>query len=150
MGKKGRLPLRLPKYIGKLFPKLIDYVITSPRDASYNCIAFAAGDTARKWDAGMVPTPGYYWPPEVLEDDNDDIEALKRVFGQLGYVECDNGELEPGYLKVALFAVKTEDWLHAAIQDAGGEWNSKLGSSYDVRHKSPQCIEGPWWNLSGS
>jgi hypothetical protein len=39
---------------------LTDYVITSPKDAAYNCIAFAAGDTTHKWDPGRLPEPGYY------------------------------------------------------------------------------------------
>jgi hypothetical protein len=121
---------------------LNEYVVTSPKDASYNCIAFAAGDTARKWDPGMLPEPGYYWPLAALRENNDDIDALKRVFTIIGYEECDNGELEPGYQKVALYALHKDDWLHAAIQAPNGEWSSKLGSGYDIRHKTPHCIEG--------
>ncbi len=44
-------------------------VVTSPKDPSYNCIAFAAGDADRKWDPDMLPDPGYYWPPNALRDD---------------------------------------------------------------------------------
>jgi len=123
---------------------LIDYVVTSPKDASYNCIAFAAGDTTRKWDPGMLPEPGYYWPPGALQDDDkDDIDALKRAFAEIGYEECENGDFEPGCKKVAFYALKKDDWLHAAVQEQNGEWSSKLGVGYDVRHKSPQCVEGP-------
>ena len=122
---------------------MIDYVVTSPNDATYNCIAFAAGDAARKWDAGMLPAPGYYWPPRALEDDNDSIDALKRAFAQLGYEGCATGDLEAGCQKVALYALTKDDWLHAAIQEPNGEWSSKLGTGYDIRHKTPQCVEGP-------
>jgi hypothetical protein len=113
---------------------LIDYIVTSPKDASYNCIAFAAGDTSRKWDPGMLPNPGYYWPPGALLDDNDDIDALKRALAQIGFKECDNGDLEPGYQKVALYAISENDLLHAAVQEPSGAWSSKLGDSYDIRH----------------
>ena len=133
----------MPKSTERLFPNLIDYAVTSPKDASYNCIAFAAGDTTRKWDAGMLPEPGYYWPPAALQYENDDIDALKRAFGVLGYEESDHGDLEVGYQKVALYAIDKDDWLHAAIQEPNGEWSSKLGAGYDIRHKSPQCVEGP-------
>jgi hypothetical protein len=92
----------------------------------------------------MLPDPGYFWPPDALQDeDNDDIDALKRAFAQIGYEDCDNGDLEAGYQKVALYAHKKDDWLHAAVQEANGEWSSKLGVGYDIRHKSPQCVEGP-------
>ena len=143
MGKKSRLPKRLPKSAERAFPNLIDYVVTSPKDASYNCIAFVAGDTTRKWDPGMLPEPGYYWPPDALvDDDNDDIDALKRAFAVIGFEDCENGSLEAGYRKVALYALKEDDWLHAALQEQNGEWSSKLGVGYDIRHKSPHCLEG--------
>lgn len=92
----------------------------------------------------MLPEPGYYWPPGALrDDDNDDIDALKRAFAQIGYQECPSGDLEPGYLKVALYAIREDDWLHAAVQEPNGEWSSKLGAGYDIRHRTPQCLEGP-------
>src|ERR1051325_6806511 len=103
MGKKRRLPQKLPKASEKHFPNLTDYVVASPKDAAYNCVAFAAGDTARKWDSGMLPQPGYYWPPGVLANDTGDVESLKRAFAQLGYEPCDSGDLEPGFDKVALY-----------------------------------------------
>jgi hypothetical protein len=65
-----------------------------------------------------------------------------RAFAAIGYEERATGELEAGFQKVALYAVKTDDWLHAAVQEANGEWSSKLGSGYDIRHKSPHCVEG--------
>ena len=84
MGKKRRLPEKLPNSTQRLFPKLTDHVVTSPKDPTYNCIAFVAGDTTRKWDAAMLPQPGYYWPPRSLEDDTDSIDALKRTFVHMG------------------------------------------------------------------
>jgi hypothetical protein len=142
MGKESGLPDRLPESIERLFPNLTEYVVSSPKDASYNCVAFAAGDTARKWDPGRLPEPGYYWPKNALREDNDGIEALKLAFASIGFEECPDGALEPGHQKVALYALHQDDWLHAAVQEASGQWNSKLGASYDIRHKTPQCLEG--------
>jgi len=66
----------------------------------------------------MLPEPGYYWPAGALQDnDNDDIDALKRAFAEIGYEECDNGDLEAGCQKVAFYALKKDDWLHAAVQE---------------------------------
>src|SRR5437867_8164946 len=85
MGRKSRLPKRLPKSTERAFPNLTDYEVTSPKDRAYNCIAFAAGDTTRKWDPGMLPQPGYYWPPAALAENNGEIEALKRLFRLVDY-----------------------------------------------------------------
>jgi len=38
------------------------YEITSPKSSIYNCISWAAGDTAKKWDCTGLPLVGYYWP----------------------------------------------------------------------------------------
>jgi hypothetical protein len=113
--------------------------------ATYNCIAFAAGDTAQWWEYLTVPEPGYYWPKEAIreDEDNGDIEALKRCFMALGYEECPDGVLEEGYIKVALYALKKDDYRHAARQEDDGYWSSKLGDGFDVRHKTPQCVCGP-------
>lgn len=83
----------------------------------------------------------------ALEEENDDIAALKRAFAQVGYEECPTGDLEAGWLKVALYAITSDDWLHAAIQEPSGEWSSKLGNGYDIRHKTPQCVEGPAYGV---
>lgn len=134
----------MPRATERAFPNLTDYVVASPKDARYNCIAFAAGDTSKKWDPGALPGPGYYWPPGAeLGEDDDHIDALKRAFAMLGYTECRTGDLEPGYQKVALYAITEDDWLHAAVQEMSGAWGSKLGASYDIRHATPQCLEGP-------
>ena len=143
MGKESRLPERLPESIEHLFPKLTDYAVTSPEDSSYNCIALAAGDTSRKWDPSRLPEPGYYWPSAALAEDNDDIDALRRMFAAIGFEDCEHGDHEAGCCKVALYALTNDDWLHAAIQDLNGDWYSKLGVSYDIRHKTPECLAGP-------
>lgn len=95
----------------------------------------------------MLPQPGYYWPPASVVDDNDSIDALKRVFAHFGYEEFDNAHAEVGFEKIALYASEAGEWLHAALQDPTGEWKSKLGSGYDIRHKTPHCLEGPLYGV---
>jgi hypothetical protein len=51
--------------------------------------------------------------------------------------------LEPGFTKVALYAIHEDDYKRAAIQDKNGDWSSKRGDGYDIRHKTPHCICGP-------
>src|SRR5438132_472849 len=65
MGKKGGLPARLTPEDEESFPGLVSagYRVSSPKDPNHNCMAYAAGDTSRKWDPARIPVPGYYWPP---------------------------------------------------------------------------------------
>jgi hypothetical protein len=145
MGKKQGLPEKLPEEHRRAFPNLKDsHEVTSDLDVKYNCIAFAAGDVTKVWDPNMLPEDGYHWPSAALRDnDNDDLEALKRCFAEVGYEECDNGNLESGYRKIALYAIKKSNWKHAAIQDENGKWKSKLGLGYDICHDTPECVNSP-------
>ena len=114
-----------------LFPGLRGqaYQITSARDDHYNCIAWAAGDALRWWwpDAAGEDT----WPASV--DRAETIAAFRDAFATLGYVECDQGQLESGYEKVALFALAGVP-KHAARQLPSGRWSSKLGPREDIEH----------------
>jgi hypothetical protein len=66
------------KKIDEWFPELAAYGYDpkSEETTDYNCIAWAAGETHRRWD----PAPGYYWPPGIPRDDR--IETLIQVFDQ--------------------------------------------------------------------
>jgi hypothetical protein len=114
-----------------LFPGLRGqvYQITSPRDENYNCIAWAAGDAHRWWwpDAAGEDT----WPASV--DRAETIAAFRDAFAALGYVECDQAQLESEYEKVALFALAGVP-KHAARQLPSGRWSSKLGPREDIEH----------------
>jgi hypothetical protein len=60
-------------------------------------------------------------------------EAFRDAFATLGYVVCDHEQLEPGYEKIALFALAGQP-KHAARQLPGGRWVSKLGPLEDIEH----------------
>lgn len=68
------------------------------------------------------------------------LEAFTQLFATKGYQVCVAGDLEAGFLKLALFE---KDGLptHAARQLADGKWTSKIGAHIDVKH-SIQAMEG--------
>jgi hypothetical protein len=51
----------------------------------------------------------------------------------LGYLVCDQDQLETGYEKIALFALADLP-KHAARQLPSGRWTSKLGPMEDIEH----------------
>jgi hypothetical protein len=51
----------------------------------------------------------------------------------LGYVLCEHDELEPGFEKVAFFALAGKP-KHAARQLPTSRWLSKLGPMQDIEH----------------
>lgn len=59
----------------------------------------------------------------------------------MGYVACDDGMLEAGYVKVALYG-STWYYTHAARQLSSGKWTSKLGKAEDIEHDGPDDVAG--------
>ena len=115
------------------FPRLrrAQFFITSPASNAYNCIAWAAGDTKRVWWPHHPPTFAY-WPPGV--ERKEELPAFTAVFATLGYAPCADGNLEPGFEKLALFADAQGKPKHAAKQLPSGKWTSKLGLNEDISH----------------
>ena len=118
-----------------------NHCITSPPRNRYNCIAWAAGSDTRWW----WPDKYGSWPPGVLREVT--LSAFLAAFGTLGYEECQDGILEVGHEKVALFAKRDDSGVlvptHAAKQLCDGQWTSKLGPSEDIEHKKPEDVNGP-------
>ncbi len=113
------------------FPRLkaTAYRATSPETPAYNCIAWAAGDTSRWWwpDAMLVA----YWPPGAPREDT--VGAVASTCEILGYEECEESGVEPGYEKLAIYGVGDQP-KHAARQLPEGMWSSKLGQGIDIEH----------------
>jgi hypothetical protein len=124
-----------------IFPNLHDenHKVTSPQTPEYNCIAWAAGDNERWWWPGIHPH--VYWPPGFPRVET--IENFIDVFATLGYEICDNGDLEPDFEKVVLYADSFGKPTHMARQLESGAWTSKLGPNHDIEHKTPDTITGP-------
>lgn len=114
----------------KTFPKLAPagYGVTSEETVEYNCIAWAAGDSARWW----WPVKEYYWPSEAPLEET--LDAFAVAYRTLGYAACPDGTLEAGFEKVALYADATGTPTHAARQLENGRWSSKLGELEDIEH----------------
>ena len=123
------------------------FSIESPFDEAYNCIAYAAGDTRIQWWPVGEAQSGYvYWPDDAPNEAT--LEAFEAAFASLGYEPCDNGEVEPGYEKIALYAEQGVP-KHATRQDpATGNWVSKLGDHVDISHQRVDSLEGgPYGNV---
>lgn len=114
-----------------LFPGLRGqpYVVQSPRDTAYNCIAWAAGVNHAWW-----------WPDVDGEDHWPEgaeravtVEAFRAAFATLGYSPCAEEVWEEGFEKIALYAVEQVP-KHAARQLSIGRWTSKLGLLEDIEH----------------
>lgn len=114
-----------------LFPGLIGsaHWITSSASQVYNCIAWAAGDTGRWWWPDL--SNKRYWPAGIVRLET--VAAFQEAFGSLGFVVCENEELEAGFEKIALFA-DNDGPQHAARQLSNGRWTSKLGELADIEH----------------
>ncbi|HLX64550.1 MAG TPA: hypothetical protein VKX17_24975 [Planctomycetota bacterium] len=110
-----------------------NYRITSPRDPKYNCVAWAAGSSDTWWEC----TKGYYWPVDYPTSPS--VNALKDAYAALGFVECDNSNLEPGFEKLAIYALN-EEYMHAARQLPNGWWTSKLGPDEDIEHQTLEAL----------
>lgn len=129
-----------PEQIEALFPLLREegYSITSPEDPEFNCVAWAAEDVTYWW--WPVGQTACYWPtPAPLEVT---LESFRIAFETLGYEACENSELEPEYVKVAIYADHQGTPTHVAKQTAAGVWSSKLGRGQDIEHSSLRALEG--------
>jgi hypothetical protein len=143
-----------------LFPLLVNagYKKTSektgipPVPGAYNCIAWAAGDV---YHGFWWPRTDHYWPLWFRRENT--VRCFVKTFRWLGYRVCDNRRLEPGYEKVALYAMhkskrpapaprNTGEWIdwepkHMARQLADGKWTSKVGGEEDIVHYTPEAVE---------
>jgi hypothetical protein len=121
----------------RAFPGLRDtgHSITSPATPAYNCIAWAAGDDRRFW----WPQDLAYWPQGAPRELT--LEAFVRAYRTVGYDLCEDGTLEAGYEKIAIYAKDSEP-THAARQLPTGEWTSKLGREVDISHATLSGLQG--------
>jgi len=134
-----------PDKIDINFPRLdrSDYEITSHSTSTYNCIAWAAGESgSRPWWPRFdeqLERMGYYWPPGAPEEET--VGAFIRCFEILEYEVCDSSGLEGEYEKVVIYA-KDGSPTHAARQLPSGKWTSKLGADADISHDI-SALDGP-------
>lgn len=111
------------------------YRITSPDTPFYNCIAWAAGETHRRW----WPI-GAYWPDDAPNEET--VESFIVAFRTLEYEPCEDGRLEKGYQKLAIYVDATGTPTHMARQLDSGAWTSKCGSLEDIEHETLNAVGG--------
>lgn len=119
--------------------------VTSPTCREYNCAAWAAEETSRKWDPTAVGLDGrllppYFWPLEVPVLPS--TLALEEAYATIGYRSCADGELVRGIQKIAIYGNGKGEWFHVARQLTDGTWTSKMADWADVVHSDPAAIEG--------
>lgn len=138
-------------WLPQQFPNLTDQTceVTSPAKKKYNCIAWAAGNDTRNW----WPDPtglNAFWPVGVPVEVT--FPAFIEAYKTLGYEVCEDGSLEAGIEKIAIYGQLTSEGLleptHAARQLESGEWTSKLGKLEDVRHSTIGAVEGPLYGTA--
>lgn len=123
--------------VEKFFPDGVgEIAITSPRDPRYNCIAWAAGDDKKFW----WPTYPGFWPKGIPRDTT--LSVFRDAYSLHGFEECEDGALEIGFEKIAIYVDTSNTPTHAARQLADGKWTSKLGPQWDISHVSYSSIEG--------
>lgn len=129
--------MTLEQYFPNLAPT--GYAVTSPATFVYNCIAWAAGIADDRWwpDPMGVST----WPASARREET--TAAFVGAVQSLGYVPGADDTLEPGFEKVALFALAGAP-KHAARQLPSGRWTSKLGELEDVEHEL-SGLNGVWY-----
>ncbi|OLE96489.1 MAG: hypothetical protein AUG75_19855 [Cyanobacteria bacterium 13_1_20CM_4_61_6] len=115
-----------------------DYSIESPKNPSYNCIAWVFLDTTRRWDPAFIP--GYYWPDGISR--SIAVDSVIGMFETIGHFEkCQHGDLEAGFEKIAIYEDADRDFSHVARQKSDGNWTSKLGRLDDIDHSNPLVLE---------
>jgi hypothetical protein len=117
--------------------------ITSCLDDTYNCIAWAAGESNRYW--WPVVAQNAYWPPGVPYKET--LPAFVQAFGTIGYKAWrwgrkGNGRLRRGVEKIAIYVDDNGVPTHAARQLPNGRWVSKLGPWKDVEHLTTAALAG--------
>ncbi len=126
----------------KNYPNLTNskWKLKSPDTINYQCIAWAACDTTRRWWPIGEP-PITYWPPNVPAEET--VECFIQAFATLGYKPCTTASFEFGFQKVAIFVDEEETPTHMARQHfLGRGWLSKVGDWEDILHPELKNVEG--------
>ena len=114
---------------------------TSEPTPTYNCIAWAVGESQRWW----WPERGSYWPDGFPR--RADFPTFRGVLAQRGFTPCDSDQPEEGFEKIALYGVPAGDVTHAARQLPNGQWTSKLGRAQDVQHTLRGLEDGSYGSV---
>jgi hypothetical protein len=96
-----------------------------PAWAARDYPAWAAPDRGWYW---WWPFESYRWPLGFPQDET--VGAFVKLYAMIDYTPCVDGSLEPGYEKIALYAIGPA-MKHVALQLPNGKWTSKLGKDIE-------------------
>lgn len=91
------------------------------------------GGHATNWWWPELDVENGYWPTGIAHEVS--LSAFVAVFATLGYLPTEGDALEPGWERIALFAIADGTPSHAARQLPNGRWTSKLGKLADIEHE---------------
>ena len=77
------------------------------------------------------------------------MDHLVEAYGLFGYAPCQDGELESGLEKIAIYG-DSAGYTHAARQLPDGRWASKLGRLEDIEDESLAEVTGALRNDYGA
>lgn len=139
MGKKKSNYLK-----SKSFPnsEKEPFIITSPENTHYNCVAWALGDTENWWE----PDEDYCWLPHLELDDR--LQTVQQLFEYFGFEVVSQPDWENQIEKIALYSNDGLFCSHVAKQTVDGHWTSKLGISFDVKHSLQTLEAGIYGHLA--
>jgi hypothetical protein len=125
--------------------------IKSPFDTSYQCIAWAACRTDRRW--WPWDHPSCYWPSGFQKFpvySPVPVDSFADMFEKkFGYTVCRNQNFEFGYQKIAIYA-NALGVTHMARQSFWGHgWLSKLGTEEDILHSRLGDVAGDLAPMAG-
>ncbi len=120
---------------------------TSEDTDSYNCVAWALWGAAPKTYRWWWPDPWgeHYWPRSV--ERKATLQAFLDTFMLYSFIPCNDGQLEEGSYKLAIYSTPTGEPKHVARQLISGEWTSKLGDLEDIRHGTLDLLESDLYGL---
>ena len=72
---------------------------------------------------------------------NNRLETVIVLCEANGYTNCQSGEREDAYEKIAIYELLGWGVQHISRQLRDGSWTSKLGDWEDICHKSPTSVE---------
>ena len=138
--------MQIPEYIVRArligeFNNLRNMVFSVESDPTinYNCVAWAAGETHRRWWPFSA-----YWPRGITREET--LQSFIDAFRTLGYEPCESGDLEDRFEKVAIYA-RAGSPKHMARQLEDGTWTSKLGNEHDIYHETVEGVEGRTYGM---
>ena len=123
----------------KQFSRIGDaFEITSEATPTYNCIAWAIGETERWWEGGEFS--GYYWPSDVPT--SHALDSLELALRKIGFERSEVGAFDSRYETIAIFEESDEEYSHVAKALANGHWSSKIGDAEDIEHYELEALVG--------